>query len=411
MMRTELIARLFDRAVFARAADVLALLVAVSLPWSTSATSILIALWALALLPTLDLAALRRVLTTPAGGLPPTLWALALVGLLWAEGPWSERFSGFTAFFRLLAIPLLLIQFERSEHAMRVAAGFLAGSTALLLLSWVQRFWPGLWWHVVTPGVPVKDYVVQSGEFLLCAFALAHWALDAWQARRRLLAAALALIALAFLANIIFVATARSTLIVLVVLIIAFGLQRCGWRGSVAIGVGTIAIAAIAWFSSPYLRARVLAVAEEIKEYRTEHIGTSTGYRIEFWTKSLEFIATAPVFGHGTGSIRELFREVAVGTEGPAAATPDNPHNQTLSIALQLGLVGVVLLYAMWVAHLLLFGGGGLPAWVGFGVVMQNIVMSLFNSQIFYFAPGWLYVFGVGVLGGMMLRKVSDRAE
>jgi len=60
---------------------------------------------------------------------------------------------------------------------------------------------------------------------------------------------------------------------------------------------------------------------------------------------------------------------------------------------------------AMWIAHLWLFRGGGLTAWFGLLVVVQNIVSSLFNSHLFDFTSGWLYVFGVGVAGGMVLRK------
>jgi len=53
----------------------------------------------------------------------------------------------------------------------------------------------------------------------------------------------------------------------------------------------------------------------------------------------------------------------------------------------------------------LLFRGGGLAAWLGFGVVVQNIVAGLFNSYLFEFTLGWVYIFGVGVLGGMALRQ------
>ncbi|MGZ8372511.1 MAG: O-antigen ligase family protein, partial [Rhodoplanes sp.] len=37
-------------------------------------------------------------------------------------------------------------------------------------------------------------------------------------------------------------------------------------------------------------------------------------------------------------------------------------------------------------------------------VVVQNIVSSLFNSHLFDFTQGWTYVFGVGVLGGLVMR-------
>ena len=71
---------------------------------------------------------------------------------------------------------------------------------------------------------------------------------------------------------------------------------------------------------------------------------------------------------------------------------------------MQWGIIGVILLYAMWLAHLLLFRGEGLVAWIGLLVVVQNIFTSLFNSHIFDFHEGWMYVLGVGVAGGMVLQ-------
>jgi hypothetical protein len=62
-------------------------------------------------------------------------------------------------------------------------------------------------------------------------------------------------------------------------------------------------------------------------------------------------------------------------------------------------------LLAMWAAHLLLFRGGGFVVWIGLVIVVQNVVASLFNTHLFDFTQGWLYVFGVGITGGMVLRK------
>jgi hypothetical protein len=44
-------------------------------------------------------------------------------------------------------------------------------------------------------------------------------------------------------------------------------------------------------------------------------------------------------------------------------------------------------------------------------VVVQNIVSCIFNTYLLEFTLGWMYVFGVGVLGGMMFRqRVSGSA-
>jgi O-antigen ligase len=56
------------------------------------------------------------------------------------------------------------------------------------------------------------------------------------------------------------------------------------------------------------------------------------------------------------------------------------------------GSVGIVVLYAMWLFHMLLFRGDGLVTWIGLTVVVQNIFTSLFNSHIFDFHKGWMYV-------------------
>ena len=43
-------------------------------------------------------------------------------------------------------------------------------------------------------------------------------------------------------------------------------------------------------------------------------------------------------------------------------------------------------------------------------VVVQNIFTSLFNSHIFDFNEGWIYVLGVGVAGGMVWRQSRQEA-
>jgi len=43
--------------------------------------------------------------------------------------------------------------------------------------------------------------------------------------------------------------------------------------------------------------------------------------------------------------------------------------------------------------------------------VVQNIFTSLFNSHITDFNEGWMYVLGVGVAAGMVLRTSSREAS
>ena len=398
-VNVKFLAGALQRKDFRTIADCLAVAVAVALPWSTSVAGILIVLWLITLAPTLDLATLRRELATAAGGLPVALWALAMLGLFWADATWAQRADGASGYHKLLMIPLLFIQFRRSDRGWLVLAGYLVSVLAVFAASTVLAIWPSLSWRPQAgPGVPAKDYVAQSAEFVACAFALLYFAGDAARAGRRMWAAACLALALALLANVAYVATGRTTLVVIPILLVLLGARWAGWKGGLALCVVGAILSGGAWVSSPYLRGRVLHVGDELNEYQAGSIATSSGgLRLAFWTRSLDLIGQAPVLGHGTMSLFETFRRSA-DQSAAGQVVIGNPHNQILAVAIQLGLFGAGLLIAMWVAHLLLFCGGGAASWIGLVVVVQNIVSCLFNSHLFDFTQGWTYVFGVGVL-------------
>jgi hypothetical protein len=49
-----------------------------------------------------------------------------------------------------------------------------------------------------------------------------------------------------------------------------------------------------------------------------------------------------------------------------------------------------------------------LAAWLGTVIVIENIVSSAVHSHLSDSTHGWLYVFGVGVLGGMTLQQRTE---
>ncbi len=401
----------FRRDALPRIADGLAVAVAASLPWSTSATGILTALWLLAMLPLLSLEALRREIFSAPGGLPVLLAIFAAVGMAWADVPMGERFHGLESFLRLLAIPVLFVQFRRSDRGLWVGAALLASATVVLASSFVMINLPNAMTLGHGYGVPAKDDIFQSGIFTLSAFALFHVAVGQWSAQRRVVAAICLLLGVLFIANMIYVVTSRTALVVIPVLYVLFafhiGVHRRSWMAIAAYAAIGVAALGIVWTTSHHLRGRVTVVSQEISEHVDKGVDTSSGARLEFWKYSLRIVSETPILGHGTGTIMEQFRRHA---DGPTGSTATNPHNQVFTVAIQLGAVGVVILLAMWAAHWLMFTGQGLPAWIGLMVVTQNIISCQFNSHLLDFTQGWLYVFGVGVFGGTVLRGRAERA-
>ena len=396
-----------DNALLKRLADWLVVVIAIVLPWSTSATAICIAAWLLALLPTLDLASIRRDVESAAGGLPILLWCLGVVGMLWADVSWTERLHGLGSFHRLLAIPLLLTQFRRSNHAIPVIYGFLVSSALAVIATYVLTLTPGLTWRGPrNDGFAAHEDIFQGSLVVICGFgALGYTAIAAAKRHWQVVFAFIAVAAVFLSYFLLISAFSRSAAVVACVLTLLLAWRLSRYKGILGACVLAVVLAVASWLTSPALRDRVHHSLQEVREYSATNEATSVGQHVAFLKESLTIISSAPVIGHGTGSIAKEFRQVTSGGSGAAGVATVNPHNQTFAVAIQLGLLGAVVLWAMWIAHFRLFGGDGTIAWIGTVIVIDNIISSTVHSHLFDSTHGWLYVFGVGVFGGMALRQ------
>jgi|tagenome__1003787_1003787.scaffolds.fasta_scaffold20960505_2 O-antigen ligase len=239
-------------------------------------------------------------------------------------------------------------------------------------------------------------------EFTLCLFATAPLLLTLLERKRWIAALGLGFLLLGFFCDMMFVVIARTAFVYVPVLLALFAVRY--FRPKMAMGFLATALmtVVIVGFASPYVRHRVQWIAHDADLRAHTDVATSDGERMAYWRTSVRSIEAAPVFGHGTGSTKQLFEREAAGKAGEWANLIRNPHNQTLYVAIQWGLLGCIVLYAMWYFHLALFFERSFAAWIGLVVVVQNFVSSLVNSHLFDFHEGWIYVLGVGVAGGMI---------
>jgi O-antigen ligase len=406
---TALLARLWrDPAAWITTADILAVLTAVSLPWSTSLVAIFATAFLVSIVPFFDAKAFLQRVRRPICTLPLALFCLAVAGTLWSDAAWGARLYAIGPTLKLLMLPVLFYHFERSGRGLWVFSAFLIACALLMVLSWIVLFVPQLTIKPVSnAGVPVKNYIDQSQEFALCAVALAYPTIALLRTKRVWQPVLLVALSLSFVGNMVFVVVSRTALVTIPVMSAVFVLIHLKWR-SIFVMFGVMALfAGLAWTISPHLRATATTFLMDYQLYKEKNLPTSGGLRLEYWKKSVQFLAEAPILGHGTGSTRGLFERAALGQTGASADVVGNPHNQTLNMAVQWGAVGIIALYAMWFVHLRMFRGDGMANWIGLLVVVQNIFTSLFNSHLFDFHEGWMYVLGVGVAGGMALKNSS----
>ena len=392
--------------------DIYPALAAASLPWSTTAVSIFMLLWLIVVLPTIRWPAFFEALHAPASYLPLAFFALAFAGLFWIADSWPVGFQGLLPVTKLLAVPLLLYHYERSERGHWVLFAFLAACVLLMGVSWVTYFadWkpsPG-----GVAGVPVRNYIDQSHELALCLFVMAPLVMSLAANGHRAWTFALAAVMLGFYLDMRFVATSRTAFVYFPILLILFAGKYLNRRRAVYFLLFAAVVEFAVMFSSPYLRDRVGRTVEDYKVDRDTTVGrgtdtaasTSNGLRLAYWRVSIRSISEAPFFGHGTGSTQQLFSREAEGKSGEWGNIIRNPHNQTLYVAIQWGVLGCLVLYAMWYFHLQLFRGSFFASWIGLVIVVQNFISSLLNSHLFDFHEGWVYVLGIGVAGGMVAR-------
>ncbi len=397
-----------------RKIDVAVLGLAVALPWSTSATSILGIAILLLICPTISMKRLLVAVSQPAGALPIALVALAVIGTLWATGvPWPARLAALDKMIKLLLLPLLLLHFQYSHRATWIFVAFVGSNVILLGYSFLAYAAPSLAIaeKVGYAGVPVRNYIDQSQGFAFVAIALTGLAFEAASWKNRYSAAALGATASLFFANLAFVNVARTAFFYIPIMLVLLAVRYMNRRELVTGLIGAAIICGGLWQISPNLHRKVSTIFTELAVRPDAPIGEiepSAAMRLEFWRKSLRFFEMAPVMGHGTGSIRGLFQQDAIGQAGVSAVVVSNPHNQTLAAAVQWGSAGILLLWAMWIAHLRLFWISAPVAWIGMLVTVQNIASSIFNSHLMDTYEGWLYVLAVGVAGGEVLRIQSS---
>jgi hypothetical protein len=380
---------------------------AISLPWSTTLFGILTTLWLIALSTRIDLQQfLSDLLKRPASWVPVSFFCFAAVGTLWAVGvPWITRLHVAGTMVKLLAIPLLIYQFERSDKGIIVLLGFLASCTALTFISWLNWIDPRTIRDLTKPpGVPVKNYITQGTEFALCIFGGAGLAIIQWRQQHRLASFMLAALSAAFLLNMAFVVSSRTALVTLPLLLLISSLRYIGWYRSAILYLVVAVAAAVLWLSAPNFRMRIDSIHEQYIQ-RDVRV-TSVGERLGYWSNAIKFFSRAPLVGHGTGSIRQQFEREGVSNEEVVA----NPHNQTLYFAIEWGAIGIVLLWAMWIVHFKLFTEIGWLSWLGLIIVSQNVIGSIFNSHISDFVEGWIYVMGVGIAAGMISKTRKTRS-
>jgi O-antigen ligase len=397
--------------------QIAAVATAAMLPVSTSGQVIALSIFVVLAILTVKREQWLATIVTPSAAIPVGLYVLIVIGMLWSPTPFAPG-GGVGHYAKLLLIPVAMACAFTPRQGLQIGYGFLAGCLVVLALSFLSFFLPmPPPFRQAMDGVPLKDNAVQSGCFALCAFALALGGVSAWVEGNRRRAVAMTILALVFLADIFMIFISKTGILMTAALVGLFVVQVEGWRRSLLIAAPIVLIAAIALWTSAPAQRRLKEIATDIHAVDsgkgTSEATLSTASRLDFWSKAVEFIGQAPLFGHGTGSTKSLYQSLEATRPSPYGEAVPDPHNQFFAIAIQVGLVGGAILLAMWAVQFSMFIGSSFACAIGQAVVIQNFIGSLFNSHLSTVTQGMLYCLAVGLLGGIVQRAhgSSEMAE
>jgi O-antigen ligase len=317
-------------------------------------------------------------------------WALVLylcffIGLSYGDASSEEAFSTIRKYRELLFIPLLSCFFTSERYRIWAWKAFICASAITLIGSYLMDL--GLLDMNRHKSFSLKSRITHSIFIAFFVFYCAHNALSNNKHRIWYL---VALILGTY--NLFFVVEGRTGQLVYMLLVPLFAGQRFGKKGFLYAILGIILCATL-YISFSDKSARIhegFANTLSYLKHSPEKKRTSMGQRYKFWENSLTMIAEKPLLGHGTGSFAEEYEQLVGHKKTPV----QNPHNEFLLIAAQLGLLGFVsyigFLYSQY------RNSTTLPdqeKWLAQGLLLTLITTSLFNSPFLDHTEGhWFSV-------------------
>ncbi len=325
---------------------------------------------------------------SPVASVATLLFLLFVIGIFYSHANLPYILDYFKKYRKLIYIPIVISLFEHSPKARKNAEySFITGCIILLVISCAMRF------HLLPDhkyGDSILFHITHSFFMAILAFWSAHFFMESKQYRYFWL-----FLFIATVFNSIYIAPGRTGMFILIVLLLLFTAQRLSIKKQ-AIGLMLLCFfIAGAFYTSHNFSSRLHEAWYEVMTYKHGSSRTSLGQRLDWWSDSLELIKKKPIFGYGTGDFAEAQGQLIQGTK---TEPTDNPHNEYLFITVQLGIVGLFALLALFVSQWICsFKLHGRDRYLVQGVVVSMVVGCCMNSFLFDTHPGHFYAVLSGI--------------
>ena len=338
------------------------------------------------------------VINNPVAVLCIVIFLLFLLGLIYTSATTEDSLKFLKKYSKFLYVPLLLSAFTTPQWRRYGYISFLSGVTLMLLMSYMTLLgWSpdSIYSGAYSAARQVDPIVFRSriAHSTLVAFAAFLFLIHAINNKRfRIVFVALAVLA-SF--NVLGMMTSRTGQVVWLALMILLIYQRFSWKYLV-VGIILVPILTVGTiFSFEKTRVRMYELVDDYELIVQNQYSSALGLRYIWAHTGLEIIKNNLLVGTGTGSYKEEFIKIIETRNIPNknAYTTMNPHNEYISIGVQLGILGLIayllLLIKQWMLSRYLPNSMGKIAQ---GMIITIAVGGLFNSVIYAHTQGIFFV-------------------
>lgn len=378
-------------------------------PISTAITTILVVITFMAWLFGPNHAQKKAILSHH----PLVYWIYALIfvsvlGMFYSAGDEESMRRSLIDSLRLGVIPILIYFYQDKRIGSMALWAFALAMIFTMILAF-GKVYAGLPIGTKYPmGAVFKSHIKTSFFMAIAAFYLASQ--YRYLPRYRV---PLVLVVGLMVYYLLFMSVGRIGYITLVLCLLILAWQWYRLKGMlIATCVAAVMIVG-AYFTSPVLSQRVNLLVQDIDFYQQggRLLESSLGSRIEFSKTSAALVLQKPLLGWGTGSYGTAYSQYH---QGEDTLLTDNPHNEYLRIAVELGLIGLGLLlglfYRQWqLSEQLPLDRRGFCQ----GVLLTFMLGCMLNSWLKDFAEGYFFCLMSAILFAAIpvpSRKIAAKA-
>ncbi len=346
---------------------------------------------------------------------PLVYWGVAflgvvLLGMLYASVPWHDRWTDFYKWRTILWFIVTLAIFDEEYWKERLLVMFLLGTAVAVLASFVLATG---WISVSRPANAVLRNSGTQGMAVACAALICVWVTLEKKALGPIVWA-WPLLAMLCVLNIIFITNSRSGYAVLGCGLATLLLWKASPTQQVLVVTGLLLAGALSYTASSRMQEIIGAGVDQWMTAEQSETLTNFGSRRVFYQNSVEVLEHHWILGVGTGGFAQAYGDHVSkkyeASDWRAVHTTD-PHNQYLSVAIQQGVVGVVLFLGWIIAIVRERESRSDYHRLAIAILAGWCVTSLFSSHFRTFAEGHLLATFLGVLLAVQLPSAASRPD